>query len=196
MKMSKDQFEEDIIPILVLTIVVCIAVIALSIVNSVTEGPIDDAKKEKIKDLLEEQFPELDTYDDADDDPNDVYTIYNETGALVGYAFNIKTSGYGGDIEILIALKNTTLAEDDIILRGISIISNAETPGLGAKITEASFLEQFNGINMNNVHLKADGGNIDAISGATISSSAVVDAIQKEAGSKAKEILTAREGGV
>ena len=196
MKMSKDQFEEDIIPILVLTIVVCIAVIALSIVNSVTEGPIDDAKKEKIKDLLEEQFPELDTYDDADDDPNNVYTIYNETGAIVGYAFNIKASGYGGDIEILIALKNTTLAEDDIILRGISIISNTETPGLGAKITEASFLEQFNGINVNDVQLRSDGGNIDAISGATISSSAVVDAIEKEAGSKAKEILKAREGGV
>jgi Na+-translocating ferredoxin:NAD+ oxidoreductase subunit G len=195
MKMNKEQFEEDIIPILVLTIVVCIAVITLSIINSITEGPIEDAEKEKIKELLEEQFPDLATYEE-DTPSKDVYTVKNESGAILGYAFNIVASGYGGDIKILVAIENTSLSEDDIILRGISIISNTETPGLGAKITEESWLEQFSGANMNEVFLKADGGNIDAISGATISSSAVVDAIQKEAGAKVKSILDEREGGV
>ncbi len=191
MNMDKKYFEEEIIPILVLTIVVCISVIALSIINSMTEGPIEDAEKEKVKELLKEQFPELENYTADDKD----YTIYSN-GSIVGYAFEIEAGGYGGPIKILVAIENTTLADDDIILRGISIISNTETPGLGAKITEESFLEEFNGLNVNDVMLTDDGGEINAISGATISSSAVVDAIQKEIGAKVKELLAEKNGGV
>jgi electron transport complex protein RnfG len=195
MDMSKEQFEEDIVPILVLTIVVCIAVITLSFINSITEGPIENAEKEKIQKLLEEQFPELDTYNE-DTPSKDVFTVTNETGAIVGYAFIVEAQGYSSDpIKLLVALENTTLAEDDIILRGISVISNTETPGLGAKITEEKFLAPFRGINLNDVQLRADGGSIDAISGATISSSAVVEAIQKETGLKVKAILEEKAGG-
>jgi electron transport complex protein RnfG len=194
MAMDKEQFQEDIVPILVLTIVVCISVIALNVVNSMTEGPIGDAKQDTINDLLKEQFPELET-SELNEDTN-VYSIY-VNGSVVGYAFMIDANGYSSDaIELLVALENTTLAEDDIILRGISVIAQFETPGLGAKVTEASFLEQFNGLNVNEVYLRSDGGSIDAISGATISSSAVVDAIQKETESKVKEILAAKEEGV
>ncbi len=193
MNMDKKYFEEEIVPILVLTIVVCISVIALNIIDSMTVDLIEEAKQETINELLKEQFPEQEESEFNED--NEVYSIL-VNGTVVGYAFMIEATGYGGPIEILVALENTTPAEDDIILRGISIISNTETPGLGAKITEESFLEQFSGINVNDVQLKSEGGNIDAISGATISSSAVVDAIQKEAGAKAKEILAAKDGGV
>lgn len=194
MKMSKEQFEEDIIPILVLTIVVCIAVIALSVVNSITKPEIEKTQEKIINDLLKEQFPELESSNLSDE--TDVYTIIaNDT--VVGYAFMIEAKGYSSDpIKLLVALENTTLAEDDIILRGISVISNTETPGLGAKITEDFFLEPFVGMNLNDVQLREDGGSIDRITSATISSSAVVDAIQKEAGEKAKAILEEREEGV
>ncbi|MCK4613448.1 MAG: FMN-binding protein, partial [Thermoplasmata archaeon] len=97
-----------------------------------------------------------------------------------------------GPIEILVALKNTTLEGDDIILRGISIISHSETPGLGEKIVEASFLEQFEGIGVNDVRLTKDDGGIDAISGATISSSAVVEAVYDHAKEKARDIREKR----
>lgn len=192
--MNQNQFQEEIVPILVLTIIVCISVIALSIINSLTEGPIEDAEKEKIEELLKEQFPELDSYKE-DTPATDVFTVYSETGSIIGYAFNIDANGYSSDpIKILVAIENTTLAEDDIILRGISIISNTETPGLGAKVTEDSFLEPFVSINLNDVYLRDDGGKIDAISGATISSSAVVDAIQKDTRSRVTQILDAQEG--
>jgi electron transport complex protein RnfG len=75
---------------------------------------------------------------------------------------------------------------DNESLQGIKIIAQQETPGLGAKIIDASFLDQFKGVAVDEVGLARDGGRIDAISGATISSSAVVegvkDAIMKELG--------------
>jgi len=191
-KMNDRYIKEELFPILFLTIVVCVSVIALSIINSVTEDKIEEAKQNEIDDMLKEQFPEM--KDSEYDDDIEVYFI-SMNNTVIGYAFMIEAGGYGGPIEILIALENTTLAEDDIILRGISIISNSETPGLGEKITETSFLEQFVGINVNDVQLKEDGGQIDAISGATISSSAVVDAIYDDARNKAGEILETREKG-
>ena len=62
-------------------------------------------------------------------------------------------------------------------LRGISIIRHSETPGLGAKITENEYLDQYIGLDIDDVELKYDGGQIDAITGATISSEAVADAV-------------------
>ncbi len=193
MKMDKKYFEEEIIPILVLTIVVCISVVILAIIDIQTEDQIAEQKQKTVDKMLEEQFPEKDNSTFNKD--NEVYSILvNDT--VVGYAFIIEGNGYGGLLEILVALENTTLAEDDIILRGISIIYNLETPGLGSRITEDSFLEQFSGMNLNDVQFKSDGGKVDAITGATISSSAVVEAIQDEVGSKVKEILKANEGEV
>jgi len=73
-------------------------------------------------------------------------------------------------------------------IHGISVISHSETPGLGERIVETAFSSQFNGITTDEVALKDNGGKIDAISGATISSSAVVEAVYKNALEKAKEI--------
>lgn len=188
--MENDRFKEEIYPILSLTIVVCISVIALSFINSITEDKIEEAKQEEIDDMLREQFPNMESSEYNDD--IEVYTIhgYNTT---IGYAFIIEGTGYGGTIEILVALENTSLQENSIILRGISIISNSETPGLGEKITGIEFLDQFRDINVNDVQLKEDGGQIDAITGATISSSAVVDAINNDVRERAEKILQIQE---
>ncbi len=184
-----DDLKQEIFPVVFLTIVVCVSVIALSIINGITEDKIEEAKQEAIDKMLGEQFPEMD--DSEYDDDIEVYTIF-ANGSVVGYAFMIEATGYGGPIEILVALKNTTLEGDDIILRGISIISHSETPGLGEKIVEASFLEQFEGIGVNDVRLTKDDGGIDAISGATISSSAVVEAVYDHAKEKARDIREKR----
>ena len=190
--MKKDEFKEELFPVLFLTITVCVSVIALSIINSVTEDKIEETKQQAIDDMLKEQFPEMD--DSEYDDDIEVYSVLAE-GSVVGYAFMTEATGYGGSIEILVALENTTLEDGDIVLRGISVISHTETPGLGAKIEEVSFSGQFKGANLNDVLLTEDGGKIDAISGATISSSAVVDAIYNEAKEKAIKIRENLKGG-
>ncbi|GAI98087.1 unnamed protein product, partial [marine sediment metagenome] len=78
--------------------------------------------------------------------------------------------------------------EDETTIKGITIISQSETPGLGSRIAESSFASKFARLNIGDVALKEDGGQIDAITGATISSGAVVDAVRTTAMEKVKSL--------
>ena len=175
--MNKSTLKSDIIPVLFLTIVVCASVVALNLTNGFTEGKIADAKENEVKLSLQGLFTEMDDFEY--DDNLEVYTVLSEK-SVVGYAFNVVGKGYGGDIEIIVGIEKTTLEEDDIVLRGISIVSHSETPGLGEKIVKDAFYGQFKGVNINDVSLSKDGGSIDAISGATISSLAVTTAVHDQ----------------
>jgi len=180
--MTKGNLKKDIVPVAFLTIIVCASVILLNITNSVTEDLIENTKNEAVKEMLNEQFTNMDDY--SYDESLELYTVLLKE-EIIGYAFMADANGYGGTIELLITLENTLLYEDEIIIHGISVISHSETPGLGEKIVESSFSGQFEGINVDEVALSKDGGKIDAISGATISSSAVVDAVFSTVSEKA-----------
>ena len=156
-------------PILFLTVVVLISVIALTVTNGITEEPIAEGRRQAIMEMLQSLFPEMDDF--RYDEASERYAA-TAGGALVGQAFMAQGVGYGGPIDILIGL------ELDNTLRGVQIVSQKETPGLGAKITDATFLDQFVGLGAGALALTKDGGAIDAITGATISSSAVVAAIR------------------
>jgi electron transport complex protein RnfG len=62
-------------------------------------------------------------------------------------------------------------------ITGVQVLEHTETPGLGAKITTAAWTDQFKGKTRDEVALKKDGGSIDAIAAATISSRALTRAI-------------------
>jgi len=161
-------------PVIFLALIVTISVVLLVAINSATSSVLKVRKAEEIKNTLEVIFPEMSRYDIEDE----IYIIYQD-GEKAGYAFTAIGSGYGGDIDILIGLDN------NFGIKGISILSQTETPGLGARITESSFTDQFKGLSINDIALKSEGGKIDAITGATISSRAVVEAIRE----KMKEIV-------
>ena len=173
--MSKDR---GFWPVVFLTIVVVVAIVALTLTNGVTKDKIVQAKKEAVAEMLATLFPEMQSFDY--DKASGLYTLLSG-GEPIGHAFMAHGRGYGGTIDILVGVK-----PDNESLQGIKIITQQETPGLGAKIIDASFLDQFKGVAVDEVGLARDGGRIDAISGATISSSAVVegvkDAIMKELG--------------
>ncbi len=82
--------------------------------------------------------------------------------------------GFHGDIGVMVGIDVTT----DKIL-GIGVTTHGETPGVGSRVkTDPSFRAQFKGISVNeSVKVKADGGQIDAITGATISSRGVCKAV-------------------
>ena len=183
--MTKGNFKQEIIPVAFLTIVVCMSVIFLYTTNSVTEEYIEKAKNEAVNAMLNEQFSEMDDY--SYDEKLELYTVFFND-EIIGYAFVAVASGYGGPIDLIVALESTLLQDDEIIIHGISVVSHSETPGLGEKIVEASFSGQFTGINVNDVALSKDGGKIDAISGATISSSAVVNTVFNTVKEKARVI--------
>jgi electron transport complex protein RnfG len=68
----------------------------------------------------------------------------------------------------------------DYTIKDVAILSQTETPGLGSKITEKEFTGQFIGLSSADLALSRDGGSIDAITGATISSRAVTDTIREK----------------
>ncbi|HOX25334.1 MAG TPA: FMN-binding protein [Candidatus Krumholzibacteria bacterium] len=79
--------------------------------------------------------------------------------------------GYGGDVVVMIGLD---LARRTLI--GVEIVSHHETPGVGARIERESFRAQWTGLALDEpVALRSAGGDLDAISGATFSSRAMVD---------------------
>ena len=93
-------------------------------------------------------------------------------------AFEAFGTGFGGDIGVMVAVN---LDNDEIV--GIGVTTHSETPGLGSRAkTDPSFSKQFQGLSINDsVKVKSDGGNIDAISGATITSQGVCAAIMASA---------------
>lgn len=166
-------------PILALTVVVFISVAVLSGMDFFTRDTIQYQKELKVQRMLNQLFPEMTAYDF--DESTDIYTISSD-GSKVGYAFLGVGVGYGGNIDIVVGMENKTT------LRGIAVIAHAETPGLGDKILLPDFTNRFIGLDISEINLTRDGGKVDAITGATISSRAVVDGVRAAATEKAKLI--------
>ena len=112
--------------------------------------------------------------------PADSYTQVDYTGGntLVtavyqagdaGYVVQVAPSGFGGAMDIMVGVNN------DGTCSGVSIISHAETSGLGANAEQESFRSQF--VGKSNVAVSKDGGDIAALTGATITSRAVCDGV-------------------
>ena len=97
-------------------------------------------------------------------------------GKLEAVAFETFGKGYGGDIGVMVGFN---LGSDT--LSGIGVTTMKETPGLGSRAAEDPFTSQFTGHALS-VGLKPQGGDIDAVSGATFSSIGTVSAVQKAAG--------------
>jgi len=168
---------KGVFPVIFITLIVFVAVMLLSVVDGYTREQIEYQEEQKRLGMLTEMFPDMSEYDFEDD----IYIIYAD-GAKIGYAFLAVGRGYGGTITILVGLENETT------IKGIAVVSQSETPGLGARITESSFVDEFAGLNISEVAVKRDGGQIDALTGATISSRAVADAVRTTAMEKIKSL--------
>ena len=164
-------------PILAVTVVVFIAVAILAGMDSLTRDMIEYQKELKVQRMLNEIFPDMTSYISEDD----IYII-SADGTEIGFAFLAVGKGYGGDIDILVGL------EDETTLKGIAVIAHAETPGLGDKILAPDFTDRFVGVDIADVAVPDEGGKIDAITGSTISTKAVIDAVRTTAMEKVKEL--------
>lgn len=167
--MGKKILSNKAYPVVFLAVMVTVSVVLLIAVNSVTSSIVESRKAEEIKTTLTGIFPQMSDYELMDE----IYVIYQD-GEKAGYAFIASGSGYGGGIDILVGM------DSDFSIKNVSILSQTETPGLGGRITESSFTDQFKGLSANDINLRQDGGRIDAITGATISSRAVVNIIREK----------------
>jgi Na+-translocating ferredoxin:NAD+ oxidoreductase subunit G len=164
--------------ILSLVIISMVMSATLAFVYEKTKGPIETAAKQKVISAIKQILPEFDNDPEKAKTEKDGMVIYKLTkkGKLVGYAVKTFTNkGFGGYIEIGVGF-----LPDGSIYNAI-VLQHKETPGLGTKMTDSRFSNQFLGKNPGSFKLKVkkDGGQVDAITAATVSSRAYCDAIQR-----------------
>jgi electron transport complex protein RnfG len=173
---------------LVLTTICFVAAVALARVYQLTREPIAHQKRLEVLRAIRAVLPEIDNEPDKDTlhlqlgDGTEGHTKEitffrgRDEGKLVGVAFVVESrEGYGGTIEIMLGV------DPQGTILGVEILSHLETPGLGAKIAGKSFRRQFVGRSLDTTKwaVRKDGGDIDQITGATISPRAVVKAIHE-----------------
>ena len=111
---------------------------------------------------------------EIDGQPVTIFVAKRE-GRVWGVAYETVGGGFGGDIQVMVGYD---LTQDK--LTGVQIVSHKETPGIGTKITMDQYTRAFIGMPLStNFRLRSDGGDLDAISGATYSSLGRAEAIQR-----------------
>lgn len=155
---------------LALTLLVITAVVAVALagVNSITQPKIEAFNAQKLQSAIEDVLPGGGDAIAFTDDTGLVSSVYQGES---GYAVEVRPNGFGGAITMMVGV-----GTDGKVL-GISVVSQAETAGLGAVCAAATsageaFRGQFAG-QSGSVAVTKDGGEIDAITGATITSRAV-----------------------
>lgn len=168
--------------VLVLTGITCLSGAILGGVNEITTEPIKAAKMAKQESAIKMVAPEYDNNPIADqwkatlaDGTEAIIFPAKKNGELVGAAVQAMTkNGFGGPITVMVGF------DKDGNIQEYSVLSHTETPGLGSKMP-TWFHDKGNIIGKNpaknKLTVSKDGGEIDAITAATISSRAFLDAV-------------------
>jgi len=157
---------------------------SVGVVYEVTKAPIARAQLAKKVSAVQEVVPEFnnDPIADAYELTSDIgpLTAYpaKKDGGLVGVAIEAVTQqGFGGEVKLMVGLNTNGT------IQAVQVLEHKETPGLGDKMDPAKsdFMAQFRNKNPEDFRLmvKKDGGDVDGITAATISSRAVCDAVQR-----------------
>ena len=178
--MRKDK---GLIPALILTVICLIATALLAFTNQVTLPAREQQAiiaENKNRALL---FPEaaefvqinLDGLSEQARNVSQAFNALDSAGSSIGILVAAQSRGYSGDVPIMVALN------PDGTIKGIRVLANDETPGLGKKVEGQSFLAQFTGKDSKTIYTtkleEAGKFSIDSVSGATISSRAVTESL-------------------
>ena len=186
---TKEKVDMDpkyIIKLTVTLFVTCVIVAGLlGLDNSVTEGPIAEKNKTKTAAAIQEVLPEMEGSPAVVELTDEMTAAASGAGAtiteayeaqaggsVIGYALKIVASGSQGNIEMMVGV------DAEGAVTGVSIVKNSETSGIGSKVmsNENGVLDQFIGKSAADGTLSV-GKNVDAISGATVSSRGVTTGV-------------------
>lgn len=166
---------EDIIkPVGVLLAICVIIPLALSVTNKVTAKKIAELEKENSKKNMQ-SLVNADDFEKCSVGGIEYYAAING-GETAAYIFTESAKGYGGDVSVMTAVK------PDGTVAGVAILDvSNETPGLGQNAAKESFYSQYTGLKKGVSLLKngakAENNEVDAVTGATITSTAVTRAV-------------------
>ena len=167
--------------VMVLFVITLLASAGVGAVHMITEEPIAEARVKATREALKQVLPEFDETEDTaltvENLPVTVHTA-SEGGRVVGYAVESMTkNGFSGVIRLMVGF-----APDGQILN-IRVLEQAETPGLGTKMVGAGNPLEKSIVGRHpaqkQLGVKKDGGDVDALTAATISSRAYVDALAR-----------------
>ena len=155
---------------LILFLVSALVAGVLGLTNTVTEEPIRLYKEEKTAEAYRAVMS-FDSYDEVKYDGNrgEIGKVYKTNNG--DWIVEANVSGSQGMITVAVGVNA------DLSCNGISIIASSETSGLGSKAGNAEFKDQFVGLTADQAKVTKDGGQINAITGATITSRAVCTAV-------------------
>ena len=179
---------------LILTVITVVSGLLLGIVYGITKEPIaaaqENTKQEAFRAVLSDasEFKELEDFDAdsaaalleengySSDEITEVVEGLDASGELTGYVVNVTSSeAYDGELELSVGIAS------DGTVKGVEMLSISETAGLGMKADEAEFKDQFKDKKVEKFSYTKSGeegdDKIDAISGATITTNAVTNAV-------------------
>ncbi len=168
--------------VVVLLAITAIASASVGGVYMLTKEPIAIANENAKKAALAEVLPEFEqttmTEISLDELPIEVYTATAADGSIVGYAINTATTkGFSGLFRLMVGITA------DGVVNNVNVLSHNETPGLGSKMADADnpLLGSVKDKNIKDINwaMSKNGGDIDALTAATISSVAYADAMQR-----------------
>lgn len=168
-----------------LLIISAVAALLLALTNSVTAGTIAQRSEQANAEARKLVLDSAETFEEVKDVKTDnskgievaeIYEAKDASGNTVGYTLKVLPSGYGGQIELMVGIDSANSQ-----VSGINVVSNSETAGLGAKSTDPEFSDQYKGKPLEELSVLKNGTpgdtEIKAISGATITSTAVTNGV-------------------
>lgn len=182
--MKNIRLKEILIPTVSL-FVICLCVTALlAVTNAVTKDAIAYQQELSAAESRQAVCPDAVDFEKVEYDVQGVecYKALDESGNLIGYAISSASRGYGGDVKVMTGIN----AENGSVI-AINVYDNSgETPGMGVNTSGEKFTSQFAGLSSGTgVTVDKDAGKnpdsvaVDSVTGATISSRAVVDAVNQ-----------------
>ena len=166
---------EDIIKPVGVLLAICIIIpLALSVTNKVTAKKIAELEAANSKKNMQSLI-DADNFEECENGEITYYAAING-GKTAAYIFTESSKGYGGDVSVMTAIK------PDGTVAGVAILDvSGETPGLGQNAAKESFFSQYiglkNGVSVLKNGAKAENNEVDAVTGATITSTAVTRAV-------------------
>lgn len=160
---------------LILFFVTAIAALLLAVVNMVTAPVIEQNQYNRTQEALKVVMSDAQEFSEVDVDDETIagaYIAKDSSGEKMGVCVISTANGYGGEIEVLVGVSDGKVT-------GVQIMSHSETPGLGANATKPGFYEQYTGKSSGIAAVKQNPSDneIQAMSGATITSKAVTEAV-------------------
>ena len=163
----------------IVKLIVCLSVISaicagvLAGINVVTKETIAKIREKQTLDAAAEVMPSAVDTATVEQIADGIFSGKDVSGKIAGYAIvGTDPSGYGGQIVLMVGFT------PDFKISTYKKLIASETPGLGTNLSSPAFMKQFEGMDASKpVSVKKDGGKIDAITSATITSRAVCGAI-------------------